>query len=440
MDFLYVSRPPYLVLPFSDLTRFFAGANITLLPSLGAWFRPLTGKAQYTKGGVDSAKAAVLKNAAYLEATLADKTFLVGNRITLADIFVASVLARGFEFVRLPLPFRPALEPHPDPPISPPFENEPHQVLDADFRKSHPNTFRFYNTIVNQPQFVAVAADLPVIEKAIVYTPPKKEPAAPKAAPAPAAPKAPKAPKAKDDDEEEPSVPDEPKAKHPAELLGPAKSFPLDEFKRQYSNNDTAIALKWLEDNYDAQDYSLWKVDYKYPEELTKGPFLSLLRSKSRLIRAVSNPGSFHVLQPHRWIPLSPRGLPEIPFRFRRCLRRGEQQQDRWCLPHPWRWCVFLSPPPPFLFFTAEPNAHAGLLAFTDHRSVFDVAPDWESYSYTPLDFKADREFIEGAWAWTNEVDGLKYADGKVFKCVSSLSLPSILLSQMLMVSPSSLR
>jgi len=53
-----------------------------------------------------------------------------------------------------------------------------------------------------------------------------------------------------------------------------------------------------------------------------------------------------------------------------------------------------------------------------DWEGVFNVAPDYESYSFTPLDFKKpeDREFVEGCWAWTNEVDGLKYADGKVMK------------------------
>ena len=34
-----------------------------------------------------------------------------------------------------------------------------------------------------------------------------------------------------------------------------------------------------------------------------------------------------------------------------------------------------------------------------DWEGVFNVAPDYE-----------------GCWAWTNEVDGLKYADGKVMK------------------------
>lgn len=88
----------------SAADRLFEDANTTLLPGLGAWFRPLIGKAQYTKGGVDAAKAAALKQAAYLEGVLADKTFLVGHRITLADIFVASALARGAEFVRPPAP------------------------------------------------------------------------------------------------------------------------------------------------------------------------------------------------------------------------------------------------------------------------------------------------------------------------------------------------
>lgn len=28
--------------------------------------------------------------------------------------------------------------------------------------------------------------------------------------------------------------------------------------------------MKWLDEHYDAQDYSLWRVDYKYPTELTQ--------------------------------------------------------------------------------------------------------------------------------------------------------------------------
>lgn len=33
-------------------------------------------------------------------------------------------------------------------------------------------------------------------------------------------------------------------------------------------------AVKWLEANYNPQEYSLWKAEYKYPEELTQGSSL----------------------------------------------------------------------------------------------------------------------------------------------------------------------
>lgn len=51
---------------------------------------------------------------------------------------------------------------------------------------------------------------------------------------------------------------------------------------------------------------------------------------------------------------------------------------------------------------------------------AFDVAPDYESYEFTKLDPKKDKEFVEDMWAWDKpiEVSGKKYewADGKVFK------------------------
>lgn len=53
---------------------------------------------------------------------------------------------------------------------------------------------------------------------------------------------------------------------------------------------------------------------------------------------------------------------------------------------------------------------------------AFEVAPDYESYSFTKLDpTKAeDKEFVNDQWAWDKPitVDGksLEWADGKVFK------------------------
>lgn len=57
-----------------------------------------------------------------------------------------------------------------------------------------------------------------------------------------------------------------------------------------------------------------------------------------------------------------------------------------------------------------------------DIKPVIDVAPDWESYEYKRLDLNNadDKAFFEAALAWDLESDGKKWADGKV---VSSISL-----------------
>ncbi|SDA01512.1 BZ3500_MvSof-1268-A1-R1_Chr10-1g02740 [Microbotryum saponariae] len=313
-------------------------ANQEFLPKLGSWFAPLLGMVPYNKKAVDDAKAVVLARGDYLEKALANKTFLATERITIADILLAAVLARGFE-----------------------------RVLDAEYRAARPNTMRYFKTVVHQPEFQTVLKGEPTLcEKAVQYTPPKKE-AKPAAAAAAPAPKAKAAPKPKDAEEDEPSAPSEPKAKHPCEALGPAKSFPLDEWKRQYSNNDTPVAFEWLEKNFDAQEYSLWKCEFKYPDELTQ-VFMS-----SNLITG------FHSrLEGSRKYVFGSTGV----------------------------------------YGTNNNSKIVGvyLIRGSDYKGVFDVAPDYESYEFTPLDLKNDRDFILGCWAWTNTYKGLEYADGKVMK------------------------
>ncbi|KAK4046078.1 hypothetical protein OIO90_006631, partial [Microbotryomycetes sp. JL221] len=152
-------------------------ANMYLLTSLGAWFGPILGMEPYNKAGVERAKEKVTKAAAILEDALKTRTFLVGDRLSLADIFVASVLGRGFE-----------------------------RVLDPAFRKSHVNIVRHFNTVIHQkPFFDVLGGEPPLCDKAIEYVPPKKE-AKPAAAPKAEAPKpaaaAPAAPAAAAGDDE----------------------------------------------------------------------------------------------------------------------------------------------------------------------------------------------------------------------------------------------
>jgi elongation factor 1-gamma len=46
---------------------------------------------------------------------------------------------------------------------------------------------------------------------------------------------------------------------------------------------------------------------------------------------------------------------------------------------------------------------------------VVECAPDWESYEFKRLDLdnQADKEFFEAANAWDLVIDGKKWADGK---------------------------
>ena len=155
-----------------------------------------------------------------VENHLATRTYLVGERITLADITLASVIQRASTV-----------------------------VLDAESRKKFPNVFRHAETIVNQPALKEIFGPIEYPEKALQFVPPPKEKKEPKPAAAPA-PKAEKKPKKeeKDDDEDDNLVPEEPKAKNPLDSL-PKSTFNLEDWKRAYSNKETrgvGGALEWF--------------------------------------------------------------------------------------------------------------------------------------------------------------------------------------------------
>jgi len=189
-----------------------------------------------TRRNVEDSKAASEKAVHVLEEHLLVNTYLVGERLTLADIFVIAILARGFQY-----------------------------FYDKTWRANNPNVTRWYETVYSQPIYSEVADPLNFIDEGLKNVAPKKE-AAPKAEkPKKEAAK----PKAKEVDEEEDEAPAAPKAKHPLEALG-RPTFVLDELKRQYSNEETReVALPWFWKNANFEEYSLWQVDYKYNDELT---------------------------------------------------------------------------------------------------------------------------------------------------------------------------
>jgi len=219
------------------------------------WVYPILGYIPNNAVATNKAKADVRKALDFLNKHLLTRTFLVGERISLADIVVAVSLLRLYE-----------------------------RVLDAPFRKQYVNTNRWFLTCINQPEFKSVIGEVKLCDKMEVAP----EGAAAAAAPAEKkeAKKEPKkeqpkkeqpkkeAPKKKEaeEEEEEESYDDEAKNKKPNPLdsLPPSK-LNLEEWKRVYSNEATRpTALNWFWDHWDAEGYSIWFGDYKYNDECEK--------------------------------------------------------------------------------------------------------------------------------------------------------------------------
>ena len=74
-------------------------ANHEVLPHLASWFRPVLGRDPYNKKSVDIAELNIKRIMKFLDGYFLDHTYLVGERLTLADLVMTAHLARGFEYV-----------------------------------------------------------------------------------------------------------------------------------------------------------------------------------------------------------------------------------------------------------------------------------------------------------------------------------------------------
>ena len=259
---------------YASILRWMSYANHELLPRLGDWYRPLIGKDPYNKKAVDDSSKTALKNLSVLETHLTANTYLVGERLTLADIFAAGLLTRAFSF-----------------------------VLDKEFRSKNVAVTRWYQTVINQPVFKAIFPIPVFAEEVVKYTPQKKEAKPEKPKQPKQQPKQEKAKPKPDvvDDEEDDEPKPEPKPKHPLEALGKPNLI-LDDWKRKYSNEDTRpVAMPWFWEHLTPDEYSLWRVDYKYNDELkltfmsnnligTLNPLISMAQIAHRYLKVVSLP------------------------------------------------------------------------------------------------------------------------------------------------------
>ncbi|KAI8393597.1 uncharacterized protein BYT42DRAFT_551606 [Radiomyces spectabilis] len=298
--------------------------------NVGQWIYPLMGYMPYMKPTVDGAIEKTKRAMAALDKILLTKTFLVGESVTYADIALVTSLV---------LPYK--------------------VVFDKAFRSQYKNVTRYFNTLVNQKHFKAALGEITLCETPLKYTPPKKEKKEPKKE----APKKEAAKKEAAPAEEAPKP--APKPKSALDLLPPSK-FVMDEWKRMYSNNDSDVAMKWFWEHHDPEGYSLWRVDYKYNDELTM-TFMS-----NNLI------GGFYAR-----------------------LERAKKY-------------AFASM---VVCGTNNNNTISGYFLIRGQEVPFEVydAADYDSYSFKkiePSEYESKKDEIYKYFAW--EVEG--FADGKIFK------------------------
>jgi len=81
------------------MVQWLSFANHEVLPALGSWYLPVLGREPYNKKNVDAAEVKIKHILKYIDGYLLDHTYLVGERLTIADLVLAAYFDRGFQFV-----------------------------------------------------------------------------------------------------------------------------------------------------------------------------------------------------------------------------------------------------------------------------------------------------------------------------------------------------
>ncbi|KAJ2359939.1 Elongation factor 1-gamma, partial [Coemansia sp. RSA 2607] len=130
----------------AEILQFILFGDATISPIASAVLNPLLGIATFTKPAHQQAEkdfAEVLKE---LNTLLVDRTFLVGERLTVADIVVACDLIMTFKL-----------------------------YLEEADRKEYRNLTRYFKTMVAQPAFKAVIGDVELCKERVKAAAPAKK-------------------------------------------------------------------------------------------------------------------------------------------------------------------------------------------------------------------------------------------------------------------------
>lgn len=343
----------------AEVLSFLSLADNELLPAVHGWVFAVMGIIQFQKNNVERAKQDLKATLTALNARLVNQTFLVGERLTLADIVVFATLLSAYE-----------------------------KVLDPSFRAPFGSVTRWFNTVLNQPQVKAVVKGFTICAKVAEIDPkkfaefqaktaggaqqkeqPAKEPKEKKEKkPAPAKKEA---EPAEELDEAELALAEEPKSKDPFDSM-PKGTFNFDDFKRCYSNEDETKSVPYFWEKFDPEHYSIWFGEYKYSDELTK-VFMSC-----NLITGM----------------------------FQRLDKMRKQAFSSVCL-----------------FGEDNNSTISGVWVWRGQDLAFTLSPDWqidyEVYDWKKLDPASEetKKLVAQYFSWTGtDSKGRKFNQGKIFK------------------------
>ncbi|KAI3422285.1 hypothetical protein GPALN_012810 [Globodera pallida] len=239
-----------------EMDQWIGWAECNLLPNVLSYVLPSVSAAKIDPNTLELAKKELLAQLSIFNQILLHKTFLVGERLSLADISAAVNLLPAYQ-----------------------------HVLGDAARSELENVNRWFQTVINQPEVLQVIGEFVFIGQPSTFNekehdkivgvgkPAKKEKESKQEKPKSAEKEKQPKKKAKEEAEEEmdaaeQAIADQPKFTDPLAALPPG-SFVMDSFKRVYSNEDTATkAIPYFWENFDPVHYSIWFSEYKYPEEL----------------------------------------------------------------------------------------------------------------------------------------------------------------------------
>jgi len=339
----------------AEVDQWLLWAEGQLLPNVLAYVLPSISVARVPAETLEQSKRELFSQLRLLNAALLPKTFLVGERLSIADVSVALDLLSAYQ-----------------------------HVLDDSARGDLVNLNRWIQTVLNSPNVKPILGDITFATGVATFDESvynkfaasaqggsnKKKEEKKQEKPA-QQPKQSKKKEAEEEDEVDEIAANEPKFTDPFAKMPPG-TFVMDSFKRVYSNEDTATkAIPYFWENFDPENYSIWYGEYKFPEELT------LTFMSCNLIS-----GMFQRLE-----KLKKNAFGSV------CLFGTNNNST---ISGVWIWRGH------DLAFELSP----------------DWQVDYESYAWQKLDPKQEetRKLVNEYFLWEGDFGGKKFTEGKIFK------------------------